>query len=266
MADNGDAIAPRSPVDEIIPRLGATDRTRLGEELPVFCERCGYSLHGLAQVRCDSCRVLHFTCPECGHNQPINTLRPAVQRFLGRLRSHGLTAVVFLKINFFFWTLFAWGGLGTQIAYAYNYRNTPGRGDYGTAVYEPVGGFIIFLLAAAFAGVGRMLLLRWRRGLILGLAIGGLVAVALTCGAFFRQWEYHEPLPQPITFDFILYAACALAGACAGAAIVWGIWVALAHAFLPKHAAAVLLEWQRAMSKDVPEAGSAADRATSATA
>jgi len=63
------------------------EKPRLGEELPVFCERCGYSLHGSPRLRCACCAILHFACPECGHHQPINTLRPAVQRVLGRLRA-----------------------------------------------------------------------------------------------------------------------------------------------------------------------------------
>ena len=62
-------------------------KVRLGEELPVFCERCGYSLHGLGQLRCERCNILHFHCPECGHQQPINTLRPAFQTILGKIRA-----------------------------------------------------------------------------------------------------------------------------------------------------------------------------------
>ena len=133
MAENGDvlavdgrshahaAAAPR-PGDAAQPgsRTGPPQQARLGEELPVFCERCGYSLHGLPQTRCDACRVLYFNCPECGHHQPINTLRPAVQRALGRLRALGLSGIVILKINYFFWGLFAWGAASTEISYSYN--------------------------------------------------------------------------------------------------------------------------------------------------
>src|SRR5688500_3369986 len=74
------------------PALGTAPprQARLGEELPIFCERCGYSLNGLPQLRCGACSVLHFSCPECDHHQPINTLRPAFQRILGRLRALGL--------------------------------------------------------------------------------------------------------------------------------------------------------------------------------
>ena len=99
MDDNGDMSAtatadpaPRSRVDQIAPPIGATDGKRLGDELPIFCEQCGYSLHGLVQIRCERCQVLHFACPECGHHQPINTLRPAFQRLLGRMRALGLTS------------------------------------------------------------------------------------------------------------------------------------------------------------------------------
>src|SRR5262245_12513528 len=99
----------------VMTRLGqetqtapAARPTRLGEELPIFCESCGYSLHGLPQTRCEHCDILQFICPECGHRQPINTLRPGVQRLLGRLRAIGLVALVFFKLNYFGWLAFAW--------------------------------------------------------------------------------------------------------------------------------------------------------------
>src|SRR5687768_6694155 len=95
---------------------------KLGEELPVFCERCGYSLHGLPQCRCEACTLLQFVCPECNHRQPINTLRPAAQRLIGRIRAAFLVAVVFFKINWFGWLLFAWFAMGVDWSYQYNYR------------------------------------------------------------------------------------------------------------------------------------------------
>src|SRR3954469_19134607 len=136
------AVNPAAPPREAPP---APRGPRLGEELPIFCERCGYSLNGLTQIRCNRCDVLHFACPECNHHQPINTLRPAVQRALGRLRALGLAVIVFLKINFFFWCLFAWGGLGTEIAYRYDYVMTGASGIRVAqhAKIEPEGVMII---------------------------------------------------------------------------------------------------------------------------
>src|SRR4051812_47630680 len=89
------------------PAAGSPERTRvrLGEELPIFCERCGYSLHGLPQTRCERCALLHYACPECNHHQPINTLRPAAQRILGRIRAFALGFWVLIKINYFGWLL-----------------------------------------------------------------------------------------------------------------------------------------------------------------
>jgi hypothetical protein len=93
---------------------------KLGEELPVFCEKCGYQLHGLTPLRCEQCDILHFHCPECAHHQPINTLRPAFQTFLGRMRGAWLVLVVFFKILFFFWSLFAFGAAGAASSYGYD--------------------------------------------------------------------------------------------------------------------------------------------------
>src|SRR5437763_3949653 len=98
---NVDRAAPDAsrPAGAALP----TRKIPLGEELPIFCERCGYALHGLPQTVCSACSIRQFHCPECGHHQPINTLRPAAQKLLGRLRALGLGLLVFFKIMFFGW-------------------------------------------------------------------------------------------------------------------------------------------------------------------
>lgn len=234
---------------------------RLGEELPVFCERCGYSLNGLTQIRCERCDVLHFACPECNHHQPINTLRPAVQRVLGRLRVLGLAWIAFVKINYFFWPLLGWGALGTEIPYRYNYNPNTGSTRM-QAAFESEGGVIIFLFSMAFAMIGRMLLLRWRRGVLIGLVLGALVALAMEIGAVLRYVEDSSPLPRPEGEGFILYLICGFIGSVAGAVCAWGVWMSLVTAFLPKRAASVLLDYQRALSQP----NDAADRSVSVTA
>lgn len=253
MANNGAAtVATQIPASNAdlpqAPAAAPPARTRLGEELPIFCEKCGYSLHGLIQLRCQSCNLLHFSCPECGHHQPINTLRPAFQRALGRLRALGLALIVFLKINFFFWPLMIWGAVGTELAYEYKWNPGLSTGSYGPADFETEEAIITFLFAGLYAGIGRMLLLRWRTGVLVGLAMGGVLVLALSTGALLQQSGFSQPLPSPFHPAFVSYLMCAFTGAVAGAACVWGIWLALAHAFLPKRAAAALLEWQRAMS------------------
>jgi hypothetical protein len=282
MADNGDVEtpdhehgAPRTAnvITAGAPRtMPAPRQARFGEELPIFCERCGYSLNGLPQLRCQACTVLHFSCPECDHHQPINTLRPAVQRALGRVRAIGLALIVFLKLNYFGWCLFAWGGGGMAIAYSYRHR--PGainNWGYGPADFEAIGGIILFLFGLGFAAIGRMLLLRWRHGVLVGLGLAGLIVLAMMVGAHLRQMEFNQyrnseqPLPSPLAVGFSMYMFWAAVGAVAGASCAWGIWLALAHAFLPKRAAVALIEWQRAMSDPAGRLGRT-DATTSVTA
>ena len=275
--DNGDTPAvtaaepaTRSRVDQIAPPLGATDGKRLGDELPVFCERCGYSLHGLPLVRCGTCRVLHAACPECDHHQPINTLRPAFQRMLGRLRSFALTFLVVLKINAVFWPLFGWGALGSGITYTYAQQRGGGTYYYRHQDIEVEGCIIIFTFAAGFGMVARMLLLRWRRGVYVGITLGALVALAMYAGAYLQYLDYMNSssgvtAPRPEGETLFTYMLCGFAGAVAGAACVWGIWLSLVRVFLPTRAADSLIEWQRAMSAP-PGAPDRTDATTSVTA
>lgn len=277
MAEIGEAVAVDERANRSAhparPRVTATAaprQARLGEELPIFCERCGYSLNGLPHLRCAACTVLHFSCPECDHHQPINTLRPAVQRLLGRLRALGLALIVFLKINYFGWTLLAWGSAGMEISYTRHWdSNSSGRISSFRLIeprFEPEGVMVLLCYGLAFGMVARMLLLRWRSGALVGLALTALVVTAWYVGAFLRPWEVDVPTHPPFNATVFTYVASAAAGTLAGAACVWGIWLSLTHAFLPTRAAVALIEWQKAMSApDDRNRASQPDAATSVT-
>lgn len=237
----------------------AVQGQRLGEELPIFCERCGYALHGLPQLRCERCSILHFACPECGHHQPINTLRPAAQRILGRVRAFFLALWVFFKLNFFGWLLLAWFGMGSEWSYQFNsfrdpinpnswsYQITPRPVDL-----EAMVAFALFSLA--FGMVGRMLLLRWRRGWAVGAVMAALVLAAASLGAWARsRMDFRgQPAALPVGADFRLLLIAAAATVVFAAVVVWPIWLALAHLFLPSRTAAAMLEWQRALPSGAP--------------
>ncbi|HEY7119969.1 MAG TPA: hypothetical protein VH475_25495 [Tepidisphaeraceae bacterium] len=243
----------------------------LGEELPIFCERCGYALHGLPQQVCDHCTIRQFHCPECGHHQPINTLRPAFQKTLGRIRAFFLCLSILFKLNFFGWLLVAWCSMGHEMSYSYRYSNwaysqsvtTVGPGgtgrqrirspvpDYGPRQFQLEDMLAFGLFGLAFGLVGRMLLLRWRRGYLVGLSLAALVCTAVVLGAKIRHWEGHGPstsLPSPFTVDFVSAIVLTVLALILGASVVWGIWSALAYVFLPKRASQALLEWQRSLS------------------
>jgi hypothetical protein len=304
--DNGDAPA----VTEDAPPSPATRRVnpyskpvptsqKLGEELPVFCERCGYQLFGLSPLRCDSCDILHFHCPECAHHQPINTLRPAAQRIIGRVRGAWLVAVVFFKLMFCFWALFALGAMGQEFSYRYDYEawqsqqaayqqqmttynaqmaaynaavavqanNTTGPSTMPVPPTPPT--FVsptlaprplhtpervgLTILAGLFGMFARMMLLRWRRGAFVGLALAGLVAAAIVCGVAIRRQTENTILPWPWEQVFPAIFVFSSGMAFVGALIVWPIWVMLVRAFLPNRTGNALLEWQRSLSNQVSD-------------
>ena len=239
----------------------STKKVPLGEELPIFCERCGYCLHGVAQHVCDKCSVRQFHCPECGHHQPINTLRPAAQKLLGRIRAYFLVLSLLFRINFFGWLLFAWVAMGHEWSYAYSrfVRNSsPYVGRYTAEGFGPreltlEQGIAFSLFALAFGMVGRMLLLRWRRGYIIGLVLSAMVCFAIVLGAMWRKWEWdssERTAPLPFSADFVICLGITAAALTIGASIVWGIWSALAHIFLPRQTCTALLEWQLTQSNE----------------
>jgi hypothetical protein len=223
-------------------------RVRLGEELPVFCEQCGYSLHGATQVRCESCSILQFQCPECGHHQPINTLRPAFARLLGRMQAAMLVIGVLFRLNFFGWLLFAWGAMGMEWSYEYVYISQPNRTGFvtSTSVSRPRSIDSDVLLAhgvfgLAFGLVGRMLLLRWRKSGIVGVILAALVIAATATGA----WLNRHFGSSPFTVDY--WIILLLAGGCVwfGALIAWPIWRGIVKLFVPRQWADPLLDWMQ---------------------
>ncbi len=235
----------------------AVPKPRLGEELPIFCERCGYSLNGLPQSRCDHCTILQFHCPECGHHQPINTLRPAFQRTLGRLRACALALIVFVKLNFFGWLLFAWFMMGAESAYEHDWDaaktvvvngQVVQKGDYRRIPMrmEPEVALAVSLLGFAFGAVARMLLLRWPRayavGLVLAVLVMGVIALGAHVNYAFDRDDY--PVP-PLTPSFLTVIGVAGAMVWLGATVVWPIWGGLVRVFLPRDIASAVLDWQR---------------------
>jgi hypothetical protein len=214
----------------------------------------------LRQDRCEKCAILHFTCPECGNHQPINTLRPAAQRILGRIRAFVLGLWVFFKLNFFGWLLFAWFGMGVEWGYMFNSRRTGSNPNNWTyqMIPRPVDleemvAFTVFALA--FGMVGRMLLLRWRNGLAVGGVLGALVLMASYAGAWFRgniDLPNGNGVALPIGGDFQVLLLCTALTIVFAAVIVWPIWMALAHLFLPTRTAAALLDWQRSVASAAP--------------
>ncbi len=247
-------------VEDKVESRNTTTSLKLGEELPVFCEKCGYSLHGLAQMRCQHCTVLQFHCPECGHHQPINTLRPAAQKILGRIRGGWLVLVILFKLNLFGWLLFAWVGMGADWSYQYDYQATQAARTAGQAQIRMVwkGATFDWQSALAFGLFGwtvgmvwRMALLRWRRGWIVGIVLATLVMGCIMLGVLIQSIDLRQAADiNPYNQDFVELMGLAFVAIVIGAATVWPIWSMLVQVFLPKGTAKVLLNWQRSLSSN----------------
>lgn len=236
MHESADIPAVATPVDPVAGPPAT--KPRLGEELPVFCEKCGYSLNGLEPVRCGHCNVLHFACPECGHHQPINTLRPAAQRILGRARAVFLTFGIILRIGFFGIYLFAWCMTSASYRYYYSYSSTRFL-DWDDSI-----GFVFFGLL--YGAIGRMLLLRRGNGLFVAIGLAAAEWLAFWVGAYL--WSNRSDSASFAVLAATLLPIVPVVATITGALIVWPIWFTLVHLFLPKRTAAFVLDWQRSLS------------------
>lgn len=250
-----DELALKSPEVFAVARTGgatALTITKLGEELPIFCEKCGYSLHGAPQIRCERCDILQFHCPECGHHQPINTLRPAFQRMLGRVRAGWLVLWVLIKLVVFVWALCGWVALGYDVSrqleghpQTYPYSQPL---DFSWEMTVGTG-----CCALAFGAIGRLLLLRWRRGVFVGLVLAALAMAALIVGVAAHHNEAAvESLWLGVNGNVLVLIAFAGVVITGGAAIVWWIWMAIVTLLLPRKTGAALLDWQRSLSARTP--------------
>ncbi len=197
----------------------------------------------MPQVRCETCDILQFHCPECGHHQPINTRRPAVQRAIARAGAWATGLLLLVKTNFFGWILFAWILFGYEWNRVANYRvlNPRAYGSY----FDTEAVVLLMLLAAGFGAMGRMFVLRWRRGWVVGLVLAALTLSAAVGGMI---WETSNGNLFPPGGDTPMMLAAIALAILAGAALAWPTWCALALMLLPKRTSARLLDWQKSLS------------------
>lgn len=196
-------------------------RTVLSEELPLFCDGCGYSLHGQEQVLCLECNLRHFHCPECGKRQSINTWRPAAFRTFGRLRMAGLWLIVILKLAL----LGAVIMMGLGMAFDSNRAlRDPLLDQFNRYSYytmrspSVVDAVLISLLAALIGACTRMLFLRFRSGFLVGVAFAMLLLGCFLVGASERIFDY-------LTSSFVVWVGRQLllltAAAVIGVLFMW---------------------------------------------
>jgi hypothetical protein len=216
------------------------DQSKIDPDLPLFCEKCGYMLIGLAPVQCHCCQMQYFRCPWCGNQQPLNTLRPALQQAIASVRGTGMVLLVQVKLSIVFFLLCAWGDFTARWALPYSYPYT--------GVFDLNELFAVCFNAVLTGLAGRLLLLWWRNSLRVGLVWGAVVVLAMVFGVIFRLMEvarFQLVVHAPWTFEFVKYLVVMwglmLLGALAGRRL-WRLGVRL---FLPSAASRSLLEWYR---------------------
>jgi len=99
---------------------------------------------------------------------------------------------------------------------------------------------------------GRMLLLRWRRGYLVGAVLAGLALAAVTLGVFIHRIDRSITIAWPTNRDCLALMGLTALMIILGASIVWPIWCMLVHVFLPRETARKVLAWQSFRDHDTP--------------
>lgn len=183
-------------------------RTVLSEELPLFCDGCGYSLHGQQQIVCSECGLRHFHCPECGKRQSINTWRPAAFRTFGRLRMMGLWIVVIIKLALMATMVMVTIALASDLSRSLRepFLGQFNRSSFYYSIRSPnvAQTVVMIVVAALVAATARMLFLRFRSGFLVGVAfamvilgcflVGGTERVLINLTSTFVVWVVQQLL------------------------------------------------------------------------
>jgi hypothetical protein len=188
------------------------------------------------------------------------------------VRGAWLILVVFIKFNFFIWTLVAWAGMGHEWSYQFDWEAyqqqqatiaAQQRANPKTPLafsapplklasmdWEAIFGWGLFGLA--WGGVARMFLLRWRHGHNIGPILACLALTAVWVGVAIRHNEGRgDELGWPIYPAFLSMVAWGFLLIVIGAVLAWPVWTMLVKAFLPKRTGDALLDWQRSLSINV---------------
>jgi hypothetical protein len=97
-----------------------------------------------------------------------------------------------------------------------------------------------------------MLLLRFRRGIMVGCVLAAQVVALVLAGAWFRanvdfrQVRHIEPMSGSV--DLLCLLGWVFIVVAVASVTVWPIWCGIVRAFLPARTAASLLAWQRSQS------------------
>jgi hypothetical protein len=231
-------------------------RSPFAEETVLFCESCGSATHAVEPAACPACRLSHVTCGSCGGKQRVTPLRPVMQESVARSIAVVLSVVTLVQGGIMAGALIGWFVGGHESVTVYRYEPAPVANRTGVVKtpytmmtgqvpmdWESVEAKICILLAAQFAVVARMMMLRWKHGMLVGLAVGVATAGVFAGGMICRFLEPNSPVawfaPQTVAVLGMMVVAAMLA-----AGVAAPVWRLCVRAFLPKRLAEAVLRWQ----------------------
>ena len=237
---------PRIDLD----RANPPRQTLLGEPLPLFCERCAAPIHSQPIEHCGECSLPAVACPQCAHHTAVRSVRPVLEQVLARVTANTLHLLTFVSVTVLYIALFGWFVFGYEtLQSTARFYGADGNKYYG---YYAESFWIECMIAAAFAGVfgfcWRLILLRWRWGLLTGLAAGGITAGAMVAGACYYLLSRHGAGSTGaifLSYEFLRAVLAVTIAVILGCASGWPILRGFIQLVTPKRLSTRLLSWRQ---------------------
>jgi hypothetical protein len=218
----------------------------LSEPLPLFCEQCAAPIHREPVQSCDACSLPSVKCPRCGRHVAVRSVRPVVEKALAHSAANVLHLLTFLGTALLYIGLFGWFVFGYETARMMLYRS-----QYANYARYQDSAWIELMIASAFAAlfgfVWRVILLRWRWGVVTGLAAAGITGAAIMTGTWCELTAQRKPwsLGTLSQYEFTRALMGVMVMAWAGCAVGWPIIRVFVQLFTPKRLSQRLLAWRQ---------------------
>lgn len=233
-----------------LDRADPPQQTLLGEPVPTFCERCAAPIHDQPVQPCGECSLPVMTCPHCGQYTAVRSVRPVLEQALARVSANLLHGITFISVTVLYLALFGWFVFGYETVRSVG--NLYGdKGQMGSYYEQSLWTecLIATVLAGVFGFCWRLVLLRWRSGLLTGLTSAGITGLVMLAGGSYCVLSRDDGTRTSVftlfSYEFARAMLAVLVALTVGCASGWLILRLFIQLFTPKQLSTRLLAWRQ---------------------